>query len=125
MNPEVLVVSRDAMLLKTRQLILGAFFQVEGAGRVREAEELMSRRRYDLVVLCYTLSESERLQVMDLAAAQKHRPLILILTPARVRPTEPAPADAAMTEAGPYYLLKKSAEMLGVDIRVKPNLVVV
>ena len=28
-----------------------------------------------------------------------------------------------MTEAGPYYLLKKTAEILGVDIKPKANLV--
>ena len=42
MSPQVLLVSRDAMLLQTRQLILGAFFRAKGAGRVREAEDLIS-----------------------------------------------------------------------------------
>lgn len=123
MSPQVLVVSRDAMLLQTRQLILGAFFEVQCAGRIREIEALISRHRFDLLILCYTLSESECRQVMDLATEQKRRPRILILTPAGSPPIEAAPADAMMSEAGPYYLLKKSAEMLGIDIRAKANLV--
>jgi len=117
MSPQLLVVSRDAMLLQTRQLILGAFFHADCAGRVREAEALMSSRQYDLVILCYTLSERERLKIIELAAGQMRRPRILILTPAGMPPSEPAPGDATMSEAGPYYLLKKSADMLGIEIQ--------
>lgn len=125
MSPQVLVVSRDAMLLHTRQLILGAFFQVQSAGRIREVEEQLSIRQFDLIILCYTLSPEECRQVINLAAEQKRRARVLILTPAGISPPEPAPIDAMMTEAGPYYLLKKSAEMLGVDIRAKTSLVTV
>ena len=123
MNRQVLVVSRDAMLLQTRQLILGTFFHAECAGRIREAEVLMASRRYDLIVLCYTLTERERRQIMEMAAEQKYRPKVLLLIPAGSPAEEPGPGDAVLTEAGPYYLLKKSAEMLGVDIRAKTGLV--
>lgn len=123
MSSQVLVASRDEMLLQTRQLILGAFFEVRGAGRMREAEELISRHRFDLIVLCYTLAESECRQVLDLIADQKPRPRILILTAVGSRRAEPEFEQATMTEAGPYYLLKKSAELLGVDIRARANLV--
>ncbi len=123
MTPQVLVVSRDPMLLQTRQLILGAFFEVHVAGRIREAEFLMSRCAFDLVIICYTLSEPERQEVMALVADAKRRPMILVLSPMG-RPREEPTADREMmTEAGPYYLLKKSAEMLGVDIKAKANLV--
>ena len=74
MNPQVLVVSRDQMLLHTRQLILGAFFEVQGAGRVREAEALISARSFDLIILCYTLSASECRQVLELVADLKPHP---------------------------------------------------
>ena len=123
MTPQVLLVSRDAMLLQTRQLILGAFFRAKTAGRVREAEELISTYRFDLIILCYTLTEPECRRVIDLAAEQKRQPRILILTPAGYPPADPGTGDAVMTEAGPYYLLKKSAELLGVDIRAKDALV--
>jgi DNA-binding response OmpR family regulator len=122
MNPQVLVVSRDEMLLHTRQLILGAFFQVYGAGRIREVEDLISRRRFDLIILCYTLTESDCQRVMDLVGRQKTRPRILVLSPAGSRPPETESSLVMMTEAGPYYLLKKTAEMLGVDIKAKASL---
>ena len=123
MAPQVLVISRDPMLLQTRQLILGAFFEVHGAGRIREAEELMSRYRFDLIILCYTLAESECQRVMASVADQKKPPRILILSPAGRPPVEPGSSLVVMSEAGPYYLLKKTAEMVGVDIKAKANLV--
>jgi len=123
MTPHVLVVSRDPMLLQTRQLVLGAFFEVRSAGRIREAESLMSRYSFDLIILCYTLGESECQAMMDLTADLKRRPKLLVLSPMGRPPDESVAGGAMMMEAGPYYLLKKSAEMLGIDIKVKANLV--
>lgn len=119
MTPQVLLVSRDAMLLQTRQLILGAFFRARTAGRVREAEELISTYPFDLIILCYTLTEAECRRVIDAAADQKRQSRILILTPAGHPPADSGSGDAMMTESGPYYLLKKSAELLGVDLRAR------
>ena len=121
MTPQILVVSRDVMLLQTRQLILGAFFRTQGAGRVREAEALMAVNSFDLVILCYTLTGEECRRLMELSEELRRRPRILMLTPAGTAPAEMG--DVMMTEAGPYYLLKKSAEFLGVDIRDKASLV--
>ena len=42
-HARVLIVSRDEMLLRTREMILGAFFQVERAGRFIEAKALLNR----------------------------------------------------------------------------------
>jgi len=123
MNLQVLVVSRDQILLDTRQLLLGTFFQVKGAGRMREAETLISSSHFDLIVLCYTLSEDECTQVIDLVANLRQRPRILILTAAGTRPMQQLSAHVSMTEAGPYPLLKKCAEILGIDLREKSRLV--
>lgn len=123
MSPQVLVVSRDAMLLQTRQLILGAFFRTQGAARVREAESLISMYRFDLIVLCYTLDEADRQHITELAMEQKRPPRILVLTPAGTPPAESGAGDLLMVESGPYYLLKRSAQLLGVDIRAKAGLV--
>lgn len=117
----VLVVSRDPMLLQTRQLILGAFFQVNGAGRMQEVESLFARGRLDLVVLCYTLSQDDRNFIINLAEGQKPQPRILSVRSAGT-PTEYfEPDQELMVEAGPYGLLKKCAEMLGVELKAKPQ----
>lgn len=111
------------MLLRTRQLILGAFFTVQVAGRLREAEELISSRPYDLIILCHTLSPEECRDLIGLASGQKSPARVLMLTPNGIHAADPGLGDVMMSEAGPYYLLKKSAEILGVDIRAKANLV--
>ena len=123
MSPQVLVVSRDAMLLQTRQLILGAFFRTLCAGRMREVETKLSTTTVDLVILCYTLTEEECRHVIDLTMEQKKRPRILRLMPAGSSSPEDLPAGSMLAEAGPYYLLKRSAELLGVNIQPKPHLV--
>src|SRR5213595_1325421 len=96
MNPQVLVVSRDQMLLHTRQLILGAFFEVRGAGRIREAEALLATQPFELIILCYTLSVAECQQVLELVANLKPHPRILILNPAGSPPEHPLLNEAVM-----------------------------
>ena len=58
-HARVLVVSRDEMLLRTREMILGAFFVVRGAGRFSEARTLLTNNRFDLIVICHSLTEDE------------------------------------------------------------------
>jgi DNA-binding response OmpR family regulator len=115
----VLVVSRDQMLLQTRQLILGAYFQVEGAGRIQEAEALIARYRFDLIVLCASLSDNECQRVADVVADLNPRPKILTLSSGGGSLMHPESDQTLVTEAGPYHLLKKSAELLGVDLKNK------
>jgi len=115
----VLLISRDQMLLQTRQLVLGAFFEVDRAGRIREAETLLAGRRFDLVVLCYSLAGDERERVLALIKSQEPQPKILVLSAAGDSITPPSSDYDWMVEAGPYYLLKGSAELLGVDLKVK------
>lgn len=119
MNPRVLIFSRDSTLLQTRMLILGAFFDVQGAQRIQETETLMVRRRYDLIILCYTLSQADCQRVLNLSAGQRPRPKILVLNaPGHI--SAPYSDDTAlMTDAGSYYLLKRTAEMLGVDLQAR------
>ena len=113
----VLVISRDPMLLQTRELILGAFFQVNGGGRIQEAEELIATYAFDLIVLCYSLSLSDCGRVAELVQNLNPRPRILNLRAAGSPPSGPGSDAELMIETGPYGLLKKSAEILGVDIR--------
>jgi DNA-binding NtrC family response regulator len=109
----VLVVSRDQMLLQTRALILGAYFQVESAGRVAEAEAAMAKISFDLVVLCYSLSDGEYQRLVELCQSQTPRPRILALhTAGNGRPRPGSDSEYAV-EQGPYDLLKKTAEVLG------------
>jgi DNA-binding NtrC family response regulator len=112
----VLVVSRDQMLLQTRTLILGAFFQVEAAGRVAEAEAAMAKCNFELIVLCYSLSDEECRKIIELAQLQDPRPRILTLSPSRGQHREGGDAEYSI-DKGPYELLKKAGELLGQSIK--------
>jgi DNA-binding response OmpR family regulator len=118
-HARVLVVSRDEMLLRTREMILGAFFAVQGAGRFTEARALMTSNRFDLIVLCHSLTyeESERLAMM--AHQQNPRPLILAMGASSRGSTKPWADKQLGVDAGPYGLLKKCAEMLGFVLKSK------
>ena len=115
----VLVVSRDEMLLRTRKMILGAFFVVEGAGRLPEAVTALKRSRFDLIVLCSSLTADECEALAFLSQQHTPRPLILAMNPTS-RTSEKTWADAQLgVDAGPYAQLKKCAEMLGYVLKSK------
>jgi DNA-binding NtrC family response regulator len=116
-NARVLVVSRDQMLLQTRKLILGAFFEVEAAGRVPEAESMMAGRTFDLIVLCYSLADDEYEKMVALAKRQNPRPRILTLSSSADHDSRVIADQGFMVENGPYALLKKSSEMLGFRVK--------
>jgi DNA-binding response OmpR family regulator len=101
------------MLLQTRALILGAYFQVQSAGRVTEAEAAVAKTAFDLVVLCYSLSDDEYRKLIELCRGQVPQPRILTLHAAGNGRARPDSDDEYAIEQGPYELLKKSAEVLG------------
>src|SRR6267154_1417662 len=78
----ILLVSRDLMVLQTRKLMLGAYFEVHAAGRVREAKTLLGEQDFDLIVLCYTVGQDDCHGIVE--SAQQHCPQakILVLTAA-------------------------------------------
>jgi DNA-binding NtrC family response regulator len=113
----VLVVSRDQMLLQTRTLILGAYFQVEPAGRISEAEAAMARTAFDLVILCYSLPDDEFQKLIQLCKLQDPAPKILILlAPGSGRQRSGGDGEFTL-EHSPYELLKKTAEMVGFPLK--------
>jgi DNA-binding NtrC family response regulator len=118
-NARVLVVSRDEMVLRTRVMILGAFFQVEGAGRVGEAAALMNANNFDLVVVCHSISGDDSERLVKLAHEKNPRPLILATTASSRATVQPWADKQLGVDAGPYGLVKKCAEMLGYTLKSK------
>lgn len=51
----LLVASWDETLLRSRTMMMGAYFSVQPAGRFLEAVQLVRNNPYDLLVLCHTL----------------------------------------------------------------------
>jgi hypothetical protein len=126
MKPEirVLIVSRDEMLLRTRELIIGAYFNVTGVGRLSEATAQLRAMRFDLLVLCRSLRDEEGEILANLAHGQQPPAKVLALG-SRTEGMERKPwADEQIgVDAGPFGLLAKTAEMVNFKIKSKarPN----
>lgn len=116
-HSQILVVSRDRMLLQTRKLILGTYFNVESAGRMSEAGSILSKQEFDLIVLCDTLSNDERRQIADMVQEQKPKPTLLSLLGPGTKDVKPAVGRELSCIGGPLQLLKECAEVLGLDLR--------
>jgi hypothetical protein len=113
----VLVVSRDQMLLQTRTLILGAYFQVVPAGRLAEAEAAMAKITFELVIVCHSVPDDEFEKLIRLCQRQDPVPRILILNVVGNGHPRPGGDGEMTTEHGPYELLKKTAEMVGFPLK--------
>jgi DNA-binding response OmpR family regulator len=118
-HARVLVVSRDEMLLRTRTMILGAFFVVQGAGRFLEATAALKSGKFDLIVMCHSLSGDECEALAVLALQHSPRPLILAMSASSSAEVKPWADKQLGVDAGPYALVKKCAEMLGYVLKSK------
>jgi len=117
----ILIVSRDPSLLQSRKLILGTLFHVDGAARVAEAEAKIARQDFGLIVLCYSLRADECQQVAALARKRIPCAKILMLSAYGTSCIEDLNDQVLVMDHGPYGLLKKVAEMLGIDLREKTS----
>ncbi len=120
----ILLVSRDLMVLQTRKLMLGAYFDVRPAARALEARRLMAEQPFDLLVLCYTLTDDDCQKIIE--AAQVHCPAvkILMLTSIGYSAMQPTVKSYYLpAEEGPFILVKKSAELLGYEFKSKGRMV--
>lgn len=115
-HSQILVVSRDRMLLQTRKLILGTYFEVEAAGRISEAGSILSRRDFDLIVLCDTLSEYERQQIASMVRDLKPQPTLLSLLGPGTRGHDRSVGRELDQGGGPLQLLRECANLLGIDL---------
>ena len=107
------------MLLRSREMILGAYFAVRGAGRFVEARSLLTSNNFDLIVLCHSLTADECERLAALARERSPRCQVLAMS-ASSRSTVKPWADRQLgVDAGPYGLLKKCAEMLGFVLKSK------
>lgn len=116
-HSQILVVSRDRMLLQTRQLILGTYFDVRTAGRISEAGSILSKSDFDLIVLCDTLSDPERRQIAEMVREQQPQPTLLSLLGPGTKNHDPCIGRKLECMGGPLQLLRECADLLGFDLR--------
>jgi DNA-binding response OmpR family regulator len=122
MKPEirVLIVSRDEMLLRTRELMMGAYFHATGVGRPSEAKAQLQAMHFDLIVLCHSLRCDEGKVLADIAHRQQPPGKVLALGARTENSEQKSWADDQIgVDAGPFGLLVKSASMVNFKIKSK------
>jgi len=102
--------------------MISAYFDVHAAGRVVEAMVLLSERTFDLIILCHTLTNDECGRVIQAARERCAQTKILILTTAGCAERTTVDYAHVAPEEGPFYLLKRSAEVLGFEFRKKGSM---
>jgi hypothetical protein len=118
-DSRILVVSWNPMLEQTRRLILGTYFETDSAGRMSEVGQRLSDRRFALIVLCDTISDSECIDIEEMAGFySEDAALILLEPPDRERPAYIKGLRVPCFQ-GPLFLLKTCAEALGSEVALR------
>jgi hypothetical protein len=112
-KPELLCAGHDPVLNRTRRLILEKCFDVKLAHSVPEAMELLTGQRFDLVLLCYSLTDDEIRATVQFIHSLPSPPKILALAEERER-LQLGRGDAEFLSGGPAELVKKAAAMVGI-----------
>jgi CheY-like chemotaxis protein len=112
----ILYICPDPLVfLQTRQWILEQHYTVDAARRLSEAEYMLTRRRYDLVILCYSLTLAEQKQLSELVREKTPQSRILALTGRDLEgEQEEAFCDEQIcVQQGPYAILSKVESIVG------------
>jgi hypothetical protein len=110
-KPEMLCVGRDPLLNGTRRLVLEKYFEVHLAQRVPEACLLLKAKPFDLVLLCYSLTDEECQVAIACIEGLPARPKILALAQGHQRLLLQG-GDEEFAPSGPAELLAKPSAMV-------------
>lgn len=109
-KPEMLCVGLDPLLNRTRRLVLEKCFEVELAENLPQAFALLEAKRFDLVLLCYSLTDEDCRAAVQFIHRLPARPRILALAQGRERLLL-KDNDEEFVMSGPAALLEKAASM--------------
>lgn len=112
-KPEILCIGSDLLLNRTRLLVLQRCFSVTLATTATQAVSLLPVRRFDLVLLCYSLRDDEGRTLLAMIHAQPVRTRILALAHVQKR-FDLMPPDEEFFSSGPVDLVQKVAAMTGI-----------
>ncbi len=111
-SSSILVYGRDQRLLETRSWVLEqAGFHVQTAMALGEAEQVMGNEPVEVVVLCHTLSSSERVEA--LAAARRLRPGVqrMVMTADALTLPEDGQEETLSVYDGPRQLIRSVQQL--------------
>lgn len=114
-KPQLLCVGRDAVLNRTRRLILEKCFEVRLAHSEEEAVALLAGRSFALVLLCYSLMDDECRAIVEVVHGLAAPAKILFLGEGLDRNLL-GPQDEEFVFGGPADLVKKAASMAGFPV---------
>jgi len=118
-KPAILSISDDPTLNRTRRMLLEKYADVSLAATLPEAATLLSSCRFDLVLLCYSLTMQECRAIVSLAHGLLPPPKVLALAQSDQRLFLTAP-DQEFLPGNPADLLRKIASMTGLEIQIPP-----
>ena len=108
----ILSISQDERLLLTRNAVLRRTDAEVIAARANEAKKILKTRRFDLVVLCHSLSPEETMEIASFA----HEQTVAIPILRVAANSEPVSewTFVAAASSDPRILVEKVAELLSV-----------
>jgi hypothetical protein len=114
----LLVASWDETLLRSRTMMLGAYFSVQPAGRFSEGVQLVRNHPFDLLVLCHTLDNYQQ-QTLAAIAREVYPPVEVLALETFPATDKPYADHVYEVTRGPWQLVTKCAQIVGYRIRSK------
>ncbi|MCU1226283.1 MAG: hypothetical protein JWQ42_4376 [Edaphobacter sp.] len=111
--PKILLAGNDFRLLGTRAAVLGKTGASVVCCSASETREIIRTEKFDLVVLCHTLSDQEAAQIIDIVRRHwpQTRTLQVVFDGAVERPYRETDLNAT-SSAEPSRLVRRTTELL-------------
>lgn len=110
---KILLVGNDFRLLATRSALLAHTKVSVSCCNASEARLTLQRERFDLVILCHSLTGQQATEIIEMI--QQKFPgmkiLMIVTDPSRIRPPKGIPLDAIVSP-DPGSLIRRSSELL-------------
>ena len=119
-NPRarVCVASWDETLLRSRTMMLGAYFSVQPAGRFSECVQLVRNNPYDLLILCHTLDDYQQ-EALATIARETYAPVEVLVLQTKPSADKPYADEIYEIARGPWQLVTKCAQIVGYKVKSK------
>ena len=114
----VFVASWDEMLLRSRTMMLGAYFSVQPAARFSESVRIVRDNTFDLLVLCHTLTDDEQ-EYISALARQTYKPVRVLVLQAHAEIDKPFADHVHNSSRGPWELVNNAPKLWATDRRPK------
>jgi DNA-binding response OmpR family regulator len=112
----ILSISQDEGLLLSRAAVLRKTDAEVTAAKAKEAKKILKTQRFDLVVLCHSLSPEDTLEIASLARHQTIAvPVLRVVSKTNFVSEWTFVAPDAAASCDPRVLVEKVAELLNIS----------